>query len=421
MSAMLLRQYANKYRSDMLKRLFETTVTPKPTVATAVANPIALMPHQSDIKAVAKRFNVISCGRRFGKTTFGEHIVIECALRGLPAAWFAPTYKTLYEVWREVKKVTADFTARVSVQEKQIELKTGGIIDFWSLDNEDSGRGRKYAEVVIDEAGLIRNLEYAWQNTIRPALADYKGRAWFPGTPKGMNFFHDLSLKSKSNAKEWTFFQFPTATNPLIDASEIEAARADLPELVFQQEFLAQFVEQSGTLVKREHLRYGEIPEGLALFAGVDLAISQKEGADYTAVAILGQSADGVIYIVDVCRERLNFNGALSFIQSLCERWQVKEVLIEQTQYQAAAVQELLRRTTLNVRGVRPDKDKVTRFQSLQARYEQGFVVHSRDLPPAFEKELLAFPNGEHDDMVDACVYAYAALRGKREIRLLDI
>ena len=61
------------------------------------------------------------------------------------------------------------------------------------------------------------------------------------------------------------------------------------------------------------------------------------------------------------------------------------------------------------MRGVRPDKDKVTRFMPLAARYESGVICHARGLSPAFEDELLAFPVGEHDDQVDALSYAYFA------------
>jgi predicted phage terminase large subunit-like protein len=61
------------------------------------------------------------------------------------------------------------------------------------------------------------------------------------------------------------------------------------------------------------------------------------------------------------------------------------------------------------VREVKPDRDKVTRVQALGARYEQHLVYHTPDLNPEFERELLAFPVGAHDDMVDAAVYAFAA------------
>jgi predicted phage terminase large subunit-like protein len=70
----------------------------------------------------------------------------------------------------------------------------------------------------------------------------------------------------------------------------------------------------------------------------------------------------------------------------------------------------LLRTTTLPVYGVRPDKDKMTRFLPLLARYEQGLVCHAPSLPGWFEEELLTFPIGDHDDGVDAAAHAFDAL-----------
>ncbi len=375
---------------------------------------------QAQIYAEKRRFNVLCLGRRCGKTRFGQMLVAEAALQGKPVAWVSPTYKMLAEVWREIKHAMYDYIEDISVQEKHIAFKGGGTLDFWSADSFDSIRGRKYARVFVDEAAMIRNLQEAWEQAIFPTLTDYRGNAWFGSTPKGMNYFHEL-FNQQNVSELWKSWQMPTTANPYIDVDEVAAAKVMLPLVVFQQEYLAEFVESSGTLVRREHLKYGEVPEGLKLFAGVDLAISEKETADYTAVAIMGKDANGCIYVVDVARERLSFHGALSFINAICTKWQVQQVFVEQTQYQAAAVQELLRRTALNVRGIRPDKNKVVRFQALQARYEQGLVIHARSLPDYFEKELLSFPQGEHDDCVDACAYAYAAMNQRKEVRYIDM
>jgi hypothetical protein len=49
----------------------------------------------------------------------------------------------------------------------------------------------------------------------------------------------------------------------------------------------------------------------------------------------------------------------------------------------------------------------VTRFQPVAARYEQGFVIHTSGLPLDFERELLEFPYGRHDDFCDALALAF--------------
>ena len=67
----------------------------------------------------------------------------------------------------------------------------------------------------------------------------------------------------------------------------------------------------------------------------------------------------------------------------------------------------MLARTNLPARAIYPDRDKVTRARTLAARYEAGKVFHLRGAPglAVYEAELVAFPNGEHDDLVDAAVY----------------
>ena len=77
-------------------------------------------------------------------------------------------------------------------------------------------------------------------------------------------------------------------------------------------------------------------------------------------------------------------------------------------------MQELMRRTKLPIRGIRPDRDKITRFAPLEARYEQGQVVHVEGLPPYWQDELLSFPVGRHDDVVDAMAYAWQVI-GQRK------
>jgi len=193
------------------------------------------------------RFNVGANGRRFGKTKLGEDRLIEPALAGFPVAWFSPTYKMLLEVWREMVGILKPVAKRVNTSERRIELITEGVIEFWSLDKPDAARGRKYKQVVVDEAAMVVNLQEAWENVIRPTLTDYQGGADFYSTPKGRNYFFTLYQRGLDpENKDWKSWRKPTTDNPYILDAEIEAARQELPERVFQQEYLAEFLEGEG-------------------------------------------------------------------------------------------------------------------------------------------------------------------------------
>lgn len=315
----------------------------------------------------------------------------------------------MMEVWRTLKNVLQPIIVSTNETERRISLVGGGSIDFWSLDSYDSIRGRKYACVVPDECAMVADFEDAWQQAIRPTLTDYQGDAWFMSTPKQRSAFNRMKARY-ANDVLWQVSERPTSDNPYIQSHEVESARLELPALVFAQEYLGQSVDMGGTLVKREHLRYGDAPSGLRIGMGVDLAISQKETADYSAIVVVGYDKDsGQRYVLDCVRDRVSFHNVVDMVKRMADKWQPARINIEAVQYQVAVVQELLRKTSLPVKSVRPDKDKVTRFQPLQARYEQGLVTHVRSLMQDFERELLDFPAAEHDDMVDALVYAEQA------------
>lgn len=232
---------------------------------------------QAKVKAEAVRFNVLECGRRFGKTLFGEELLLTTALDGKPAGWFAPTSKIMAEAWRDVDRVLAPLVTTRSKIENRLELLGGGSVDFWSVDHPDSGRGRKYARVIVDEASIIRDLDAVWQQTLRPTLTDYRGDAWFLGTPKGHNAFHKLFAKGQANDGVWKSWRLGTIDNPYIDPREIEDARRDLPDHVFKQEYLGIPADDGGNPfgLGAIHACVGPESDISPVVFGVDLAKSQ--------------------------------------------------------------------------------------------------------------------------------------------------
>lgn len=201
-----------------------------------------LHPGQELILKGAKRFNHLRCGRRFGKTTLIEELSSISLDGDRVGIWF-PTYKDLSEVWKDIKKTYRPIISRKDEQLKQIELVTSGLIDFWSMEEPDSGQGRKYHRAIIDEAAKAPKLYQAWENTIRPTLTDYRGDAFILSRPKGKNNGFYL-LEEKHRAFEnWAFFHFTTYDNPHIDTAEIEEAKLQLDEINFRQEYLAEYVD----------------------------------------------------------------------------------------------------------------------------------------------------------------------------------
>jgi len=201
-----------------------------------------LHPAQEVILNTAKRFNHLRCGRRFGKTTLIEELS-SVALDGhYVGVWF-PTYKDLSEVWKDLKKTYKPVISRTNEQLKQIQLITGGLIDFWSMEDPDSGQGRKYHRAIIDEAAKASKLYQAWENTIRPTLTDFKGDAFILSRPKGKNNGFYLLEEKHRQFDNWAFFHYDTYANPHIDPKEVDEAKAQLDDVTFRQEYLAEYVD----------------------------------------------------------------------------------------------------------------------------------------------------------------------------------
>lgn len=245
-------------------------------------------PGQQEIAASSARFKVVMCGRRFGKTAFGVREACDVALAGHPVGWFAPTYKYVLEVWRELLQRLQPVIARSNDQERRIELVTGGVIEMWTMDTPDPGLGRKYKLAVIDEAGIVPDLLLIWQRAIRPTLVDLSGGGLFLGTPRGRRhgFVVLFNRGNDENEPDWASFRAKTLDNPYIPPEEVEAAKRELPPEVFAQEFEGVPTDDGANpfgldAIKRAVAhRDGHSQLGNPVVYGVDLARS----LDFTVV-----------------------------------------------------------------------------------------------------------------------------------------
>ena len=379
-------------------------------------------PQQARMFREKKKYNVGCCGRRFGKTLMAQILLCQPGgvLHGMPCAWFAPKAKYMAKVWREVCENLAPVILRKNATERIIEFVGGGELEFWTLEDIDAGKSRKYSRVIIDEAELAKDLKYSWEQAISPTLLDLDGDAWFFSTPKGFTFFQELYERGQSSHvdwNEWASWQIPTWENPTLHNVHEYLAKQKklLPDLVYRQEYGAEFVDFGGTLIEREWIRYG-VPnpaEVVSTTIGVDLAISIKEDACYTAFVVMQNTLDGKMWIRDCLKERLKFHQIIEKLTEMGEKWNPDVINIEQVQFQAAVVQEMLRTTKLNIKGCIPEKnnDKLIRFLPLQPRYRAHLIHHDSELPRFFERDILSFPSSGENDIPDAFVYAFRGLR----------
>jgi hypothetical protein len=375
----------------------------------------------------AKRFNVVCCGRRWGKTVLGMDRLIHPALQGKPVAWFAPNYRLLSEVWRELQTTLRPIVASLNQQDRRIELHGGGTIEMWSLDSSDAGRGRAYASVVVDEAAMVPNLELAW-HSIRPMLTDLRGEAWFLSTPKGMNYFKALFDHGQDPERvEWASWQMATSENPYIDPAEIEAARLDMTESAFNQEYLALFVNWEGSVFRR----VGEAATVMARVspeAGHDYVIGCDWGRsnDYTVFLVLDTTAHTVVALDR--SNRVDYALQCERLKALCEKWQPQQIIAEQNSIGQPVIEQLTREGLRIQPFTTTNASKALAIEALALAFERSDIRILND--PVLVSELVAFqaerlpsglrrygaPGGQHDDTVMALAMAWTAVSDQHRL-----
>lgn len=315
----------------------------------------------------------------------------------------------LADNWRQVRNVLQPITAHISEQEKRIDLITGGLIDMWSLDNHDAARGRKYKRVIVNEAAMIGRLQEAWEMVIRSTLADLQGDAFFDSTPRGFNYFHTLYQQADNN-HEWCNFHYTTYDNPFIAREEIESLRAMMPERTFQQEILAEFIEDGAYFQGVPACAVLEQPDcpdqhvGHRIVMGVDWARVN----DWTVLTV---GCTECVKVVDWQRfNKIDYHFQIERLIELAERWKVSTVLAESNSIGDPNIGEL-RARGVPVRGF---QTTATSKPELIEALHMALIKNNLKVPKSYADELLSYeiklrkdgapsfgaPDGLHDDRV---------------------
>jgi hypothetical protein len=194
-------------------------------------------------------------GRRFGKTFLSTGELLKAAIGGKNRnCWYvAPTYGAAKEIaWSMlIDTIPQEYIAKTNETSLTLKLINGSTISLKGAEKPHNLRGRALDFVVLDEFADMR--PEAWYEVIRPSLSDRHSddnptRALFIGTPKGRNHFYDLWASGLNKENDWSSFQYTTIEGGNVPESEVEAAKIDLDERTFNQEYCAEFVTYSGLI-----------------------------------------------------------------------------------------------------------------------------------------------------------------------------
>jgi len=189
-----------------------------------------------------KRFAVVVAHRRFGKTVAAlNHLIREAVLNEKETpryAYIAPTYGQAKRVaWDYLVKYTTPLGGTNNISELRVDF-WGRRIQLYGSDNPDSLRGQYFDGVIIDEVG-DQNPKI-WTDIVRPALTDRKGWCLFIGTPKGHNHFKELRDRAEKE-DGWGLLEFKASETGVVDEVELKAARNEMGEDKYRQEFECSF------------------------------------------------------------------------------------------------------------------------------------------------------------------------------------
>jgi len=256
-------------------------------------------PHEGQklLHNCASRFRVMSCGRRFGKTMACTNEVAKFALEHSDtlSMWVAPVYRQTQIAFRLMSKALKQvLAADPNKTELRLELINGSTVEFRSTERFDHLRGEGIHFLVIDEAARVA--QEAWEAALRPALSDTNGRAIFISTPLGRNWFYRMFLRGQDSSQDqYRSFTFPTSANPYVRKDDIEEARLALPQDVFRQEYLAEFLEESAGVFRNvDDCVQGELEEpkfGHSYILGWDPA----KYADFSVMTVVDVEEQKVV------------------------------------------------------------------------------------------------------------------------------
>lgn len=230
---------------------------------TEVSVPYTPRPLQRDLGALvrAKRFGVIVCHRRFGKTVLGvnmnQQTALMCPLERPRAAYIGPTYTQGKSIaWDYMQHYARGIPGvGLNQSELRVDYPNKGQARIFGADNPDALRGIYLDRAVLDEYGL--HPAKTFSEVIGPTLVDRGGKALFLGTPNGKNQFYDIAQHAKAEeAKgnpDWFFREYKASQTGLLDAGYLAQAAAVMTPDEYAQEFECSFeASVKGAIYARE-------------------------------------------------------------------------------------------------------------------------------------------------------------------------
>lgn len=369
------------------------------------------------------KYYVLNIGRQFGKSLLAMNQCYYWAFNfpNSQIAWVSPIYKQSKKVFDEmVRAFDGSNMITSNGSELIIKTKNNSTIQFFSAERYDNLRGFTFDYLVCDEFAFID--ERAWTEVLRATVLVKGKKVLLISTPKGKNHFYNLFNLDGINQQYKSFKM--TSYDGLALKDEIDGARLTLPENIFKQEYLAEFIDSGSGVFN--NITINDQPDRTnRYYAGIDLGRAD----DYTVITILNERGQMVL-----C-ERYRHNTWSNIVDSLLsilrrfnasckvEVNSIGDVIFEQLQAKYTNIEPF---TTTS-------KSKQDAVEGLQVAIQnkeftildiewlkKEFDIFTYEYSHKTRNIKYSAPQGFHDDGVMSCCIAYNCLRS-RFTNVIDI
>lgn len=373
---------------------------------------------------------IIGCfGRQAGKSFTAMNLLLKWALEDNSSVsmWVSPVYSQAKKVFTELTNTIAGtgLTKSVNKSELTITFINGSVIYFRSGEREDTLRGYTLDYLVIDEAAYIK--DEVWNTVLRPTVLVNGKKVLFISTPKGRNWFYNLAMRGMSDEyPQYKTFHATSFDTPYITEEELVEAKMSLPETIYKQEILAEFIDDGGEVFGNLKLtcvlnNYPNYDPSKKYYAGLDFGRQN----DYTVLTILNTDGE----MVDFYRERQkSWDIIISEVVAKLKKWRpvcfaevnsIGDVLYEQIKKQYPSVQPFITNSDSKqnmiedlIMGMNEEKIKLPSPEVNTDLYKE-LSVFTYEYSPKSRKIKYGAPNGFHDDTVISLALSYHSFKKK--------
>ena len=280
-----------------------------------------------------EKYYALNIGRQFGKTLLGINQLLWWAIndKGCKIAWVTPVYKQGKKVFAELERAVVKSGLFQFNRSDLVVSGFGSTIEFFSGERPDNIRGNTFDYMVIDEMAFTRS--ELWDEVLSATVMVKGKKVIFISTPKGKNHFHRICMQHNYDDR-YAYFHYSSYDNPMIDPRELDERKRSLPDHIFKQEYLAEFIDNASGLFKNINSLKGNHEPGTKAFAGLDIGRAD----DYTVLTILNE--DGEMFYLNRWRHD-EWNKIIDKVADAINRF--KAVTLIEVNNQGDVFHEILR------------------------------------------------------------------------------